>query len=160
MIGLGTSGSALSTAELRVTYRSDEEYTGEIIATVKSGAFSAQGSAWFDRTYVKKTFLANLRSLPLTLTNPPTIEGGFWNDRGSLDQCHLRISVKPYNTRGTLLVHVDLASGVWKAPDADLQNCATIRFLTEYAAVMDFAEQFEEVLDGERDDAVLQGNTN
>jgi len=113
-----------------------------------------------DRTYVKKTFLANLRSLPLTLTNPPTIEGGFWNDRGSLDQCHLRISVKPYNTRGTLLVHVDLASGVWKAPDADLQNCATIRFLTEYAAVMDFAEQFEEVLDGERDDAVLQGNTN
>jgi hypothetical protein len=150
----------MSTAELRVVYRSDEDGTGEIIATVKSGAFAAQGSAWFDRTHVKKTFLANLRSFPLTSANPPTIEGGFWNGRGSLDQCHLRISIRPYNTRGTLLVHVELASEAWKATDADLQNSATIRFLTEYAAVAGFAEQFEKVLDGAKDDAVLQGNTN
>lgn len=152
----------MSTAELRVVYRSDDEWTGEIIATVKSGTFSARGSAWFDRTHVKETFLANLRSFPLTSANPPTIEGGFWNGTGSLEQCHLRISIKPYNTRGTLLVHVDLASQVGKTrtPDADLQNSATIRFLTEYAAVDGFAEQFEKVLDGKEDDAVLQGDAN
>src|SRR5437868_10521883 len=132
----------MSRAELRVIYRQDEDGTGEIIATVKSGGFSAQGSAWFGRS-LKETFLAKLRSYPLTSANPPTIEGGFWNGRGSLDQCHLRIRIKPYNTRGTLLVHVDVASGVWKEPDADLQNCATIRFLTEYAAIDGFAEQFE-----------------
>jgi hypothetical protein len=150
----------MSAAELRVTYRSDEEWTGKIIATVKSDAFSAKGSAWFDRTHVKETFLASLRSFPLTSANPPTIESGFWNGHGSLDQCHLRISIKPYNARGTLLVHVDLSSEVWKTPDADLQNCATIRFLTEYAAVDGFAEQFEEVLDGEREEATLTGITN
>jgi hypothetical protein len=149
----------MSTAELRVTYRSDEEWTGEIIAAVKSGAFSTQGSAWFDRTDVKKAFLVNLRSFPLTSANPATIEGGFWNGQGGLDQCHLRVSIKPYNARGTLLVHVDLASEVRKTPDADLQNCATIRFLTEYAAVDGFAGQFEKVLNGEKDEAVLQGNT-
>jgi hypothetical protein len=150
----------MSTAELRVIYRSDEEWTGEIVATVKAGAFAAQGSAWFDRTHVKKFFLTNLRFFPLTSENPPTIKGGFWNERGSLDQCHLRISIRPYNTRGTLLVHVDLVSEVRKALDANLQNSATIRFLTEYAAVAEFAEELENVLDGAKDDAVLRGNTN
>jgi hypothetical protein len=150
----------MSAAELRVTYRSDEEWTGQITATVKSGVFSAQGSAWFGRTHVKKTFLASLRSFPLTSANPPTIEGGFWNGRGSLDQCHLRIIIKPYNARGTLIVRADLASEIWKTPDADLQNCATIRFLAEYTAVDGFAEQFEKVLDGEQEGAVLKGTTN
>jgi hypothetical protein len=56
-------------------------------------------------------------------------------------------------------VHVDLASSVQKTPDADLQNCATIRFLTEYAAVDGFAGQFEKVLNGKKDEAILQGNT-
>jgi hypothetical protein len=41
-----------------------------------------------------------------------------------------------------------------------LQNSATIRFLTEYAAVAAFAEQFEKVLDGALEEAVLQGSTN
>jgi len=152
----------MSAAELRITYRPDDDGTGQIIAAVKSGAFSAQGSAWFNPDGVKNTFVVGLRAFPLSSTNPPMIEGGFWSGdgRGILDQCHLRITIKPYNTRGTLLVHVDLASEVWKTPDADLQNCATIRFLTEYAAVGGFAEQLERVLDGEIDEAVLPGITN
>jgi hypothetical protein len=152
----------MTIAELRIAYRSDEEWTGQIIATVKSSAFSAQGAAWFDRTHVKKTFLASLRSFPLTSASPPTIEGGFWGqgNEGSLDQCHLRIIIKPYDARGMLLVHVDLASEFWKTPDVDPQNCATIRFLTEYVTVEGFAEEFEEVLDGKREEAVLKGTAN
>jgi hypothetical protein len=152
----------MSAAELRVAYRSDEDGTGQIIATVKSGAFSAQGSAWFNPNHVKKTFVASLRAFPLRSENPPTIEGGFGSreNKGSLDQCHLRITIKPYNSRGTLLVRVDLASEFRKTPDADLQNCATIRFLAEYAAVGGFAEQLERVLYGESEEAVLTGITN
>jgi hypothetical protein len=144
---------------LQVSYRTDEDWTGQIIATVKSGEFSARGAAWFDRINVKQTFLAALRSFPLTATTPALIEGGFWSKEkpGSLEQCHLRIAVKPYNSRGTLLVHVDLSSEVWSTPDADLQNLATIRFTTEYVAVDKFAQEFEEVLDGKRDAAVLTG---
>jgi hypothetical protein len=149
----------MTASELRVTYRTDEDWTGQIIATVKSGEFSARGAAWFDRINVKKTFLAALRSFPLTAVTPALIEGGFWSKErpGSLEQCHLRIAVKPYNSRGTLLVHVDLSSEVWSTPDADLQNLATIRFTTEYAAVDRFAQEFEEVLDGKRNVAVLAG---
>jgi hypothetical protein len=148
----------MSASELQVTYRTDDDWTGQIIATVKSGEFSARGAAWFDRINVKQTFLAALRSFPLTAIAPALIEGGFGSKErpGSLE-CHLRIAVKPYDSRGTLLVHVDLSSEVWTTPDADLQNLATIRFTTEYAAVDRFAQEFEEVLDGKRDVAVLTG---
>lgn len=44
----------MTASELRVTYRTDEDWTGQIIATVKSGEFSARGAAWFDRINVKK----------------------------------------------------------------------------------------------------------
>src|SRR6185369_9225194 len=56
----------MSGSELQVSYRTDEDWTGQIIATVKSGEFSARGAAWFDRINVKQTFLAALRSFPLT----------------------------------------------------------------------------------------------
>lgn len=150
----------MSAGELRITYKSDEDGTGQIIAAVRSGAFSAQGSAWVGRANVNNTFVAGLHAYPLLSASPPTLEGGFWSREGGLEQCHLRIVVKPYNARGTLLVRADLASEFSKTPDADVQNCATIRFLAEYAAVSGFAEQLERVLNGEGAEAVLKGITN
>jgi hypothetical protein len=157
VIGVGR----VSAPELQVTYREDDDGTGQIIATVKSGEFSARGAAWFNPTNVKKNFMAALRSFPITAVTPALIEGGFWSKQrpGSLEQCHLRIAVKPYDSRGTLLVHVDLSSEVWSTPDADLQSLATIRFTAEYAAVDAFAQEFEEVLDGKRSVAVLTGTS-
>jgi hypothetical protein len=55
---------------------------------------------------------------------------------------------------------VDVSSEVWKTPDADLQNSATVRFRAEYAALDRFVEEFEQVLDGKRDVAVLKGIIN
>jgi hypothetical protein len=140
----------MSAPELQVVYRTDEEYTGQIRAIVKSGQFSAEGAAWFDRINVKETFLVALRKFPLSENDPPTLEGGFWQSGNPerLDQCHLRIRIRPCDRRGTLLVHVDASSEVWKTPDADLQNSASIRFRAEYPAVETFAREFEESLTG------------
>jgi hypothetical protein len=146
----------MSTSELQVTYWTDEDYTGLITATAKSGQFSAQGAAWFGQAHVKRTFLAKLRAFPLSAVNPPMLEGGFWSANGP-DECHHRILIKPYDIRGTLLVRVDVSSESRKTPDADMQQSATIRFLTEYAAVDAFARDFELVLDGKRQTAVLSG---
>lgn len=149
----------MSGAELSLTYEPDTDGTGEIFATVRSGGFSGKGSAWFDRTNVKETFVAELRPFPLTAT--PLIEGGFWNkDKGGmLDQCHLRIAVTSYNSCGALLVRVDLATASWQTPDVDRQQTVTVRFLAEYAAIAKFADDFERVLDGAKDQAVLAGTT-
>lgn len=149
----------MSAAELQIIYRTDEEYTGQIRATVRSGQFSAEGAAWFDRINVKETFLVALRKFPLLANDPPTLEGGFWSEGHPKHQCHLRIAIKPYDSRGTLLVHVDVSSEVWKTPDADLQNSATIRFRAEYAALDSFVRDFEQVLEGKREVAVLRGIT-
>ena len=145
----------MAAAELHVTYTPDEHDTGELVATVRSGVFSARGSGCFGRDV--KVFLANLRTYPLSFEHPPMIEGSSWEGRAGNGQCYLRIIVEPYNSRGTLLVHVDAGAGVWTMSDADPQNSATIRFLTEYAAIDRFAAELEEVLDSRRDVAVLKG---
>lgn len=149
----------MSVSELQVSYRTDEEHTGQIIACVRSGDFSARGAAWFGRVHVKDTFVAGLRTFPLDANSPPVLEGGFWSkgNRDVLEQCHLRITIKPFYSNGTLLVQVDLASEVWASPDADLQNFATVRFRAEYPAIDAFATEFEEVLDGRREVATLKG---
>jgi hypothetical protein len=143
-------------AELRLTYQPDDEWVGELNAIVTSGAFSGQGTAWFDRKTLKESFIAALRAFPLTPAAPPMIEGGFWSkeNRGSLDQCHLRLAITPYNPRGTLLVRIDLASPSRSTPDLDRQQTVTVRFWTEYAAIAEFADQLDRVLDGTKEQAV------
>jgi hypothetical protein len=149
----------MSEAELRLAYKPDDEWLGELDAVVRSGAFSGKGSAWFDRIYLKETFVAALRAFPLTSTSPPMIEGGFWSkdSQRSLDQCHLRIVFTPYNSRGTLLVRIDLATQSRKTPDIDQQHSVTVRFLTDYAAVAEFADTLDRVLDGANEQAILKG---
>jgi hypothetical protein len=149
----------MSATELRLSYRPDDAWLGELDAVVRSGAFSGQGSAWFNRVSLKETFVAALRAYPLTSTAPPMLEGGFCSkeNRGSLDQCHLRIVVTPYDSRGTLLARIDLATQSWKTPDIDQQQSVTVRFLTEYAAVGEFADALDRVLDGANEQAILKG---
>jgi hypothetical protein len=149
----------MSTAELRLSYRPDDEWLGQLDATVTSGAFSGRGSAWFNRQQLRETFVSALRAFPLSVRNPPMIESGFWSKEnpGTLGQCHLRIAVRPYNARGALLVRVDLATECWTTPDNDQQQFVTARFLSEYAALDEFALRLEQVLDGKLDTAALPG---
>jgi hypothetical protein len=154
----------MSRAELCLTlsFDDDDDGLGKLFVTVKSGAFSGEGNAWFDPITVRETFVTPLRAFPLSETAPPMIEGGFWNKQKqkTLDQCHLRIVVSPYNKVGMLLVKVDLASEYSKTPDIDLQNTVTVRFLTEYAAIALFADDLDRVLDvsnREARQAVLSG---
>jgi hypothetical protein len=154
--GLDRGGvTAMSAAELHLTYVPDDQWLGELTAVVRSGAFSGQGSAWFDQSTVRDAFVTSLRSFPLSSTAPPTIEGGTGSNEDF--QCHLRLTIKPYNNRGILLVQADLVSDYRQAAVSDAPNSATIRFLTEYALVNTFAGDLDQVLDGRRDVAVLTG---
>ncbi len=148
-------------AELRVKYSPDDQWTGELEGVVASNGFPGRGSAWFDRTHLRTAIIPAFRAFPLSDSEPPTIEGGFWSKerQGELEQCHLRITVKQHNARGGLLVRVDVASQVWKTPDADMQQTVTARFLTDYEALRQFAEDLERVLDGALEEAVLRNTT-
>jgi hypothetical protein len=147
----------MAVAQLRLTYRSDNEWDGQLDAAVTSELFSGAGSAWFSSEELKGTFIAALRSFPLSTSNPPLIEGGNWSQEkpGTLEQCHLRIAIRPYNVLGILLVQVDVASESMTVND--LQQSATARFLVEYNALDEFASHLEQVIDGKREAAVLSG---
>jgi hypothetical protein len=149
-------------AELRVSYQRDDEWIGQLIAVVTSGAFSGAGAAWFDSQSIKDPFIARLRQFPIPEVDPPTLVGGFSSRETpqKLDQCHLGISVRPYGRRGALLAHVELATEARTTPDKDQQQSVIARFLTEYEAVGIFASHLEQVLDGEREFAVLSGAAN
>jgi hypothetical protein len=140
-------------AELTLSWSPNgEEYLGVLDATVTSSEFSGHSFAWFDRRWLKDNFVAPLETYPLSAAQPPKIERHLW-DR---DHGVLRIAVTPYNSRGTLLVRVDLATDVQSGPDEDLQHAITVRFLTEYEAVRKFAAEFDAVLDGRRENAILR----
>jgi hypothetical protein len=146
-------------AELRLSYRPDDEWHGQLEASVMSAPFSGRSSAWFTRQHLKEKFVVALRKFPLSGSEPPMIESGFASkDKPwTLEQCHLRIVIKPYNARGSLLVYVDLASESWTTPDKDFQQSMIARFPVEYAAIESFATHLEEVLDGKREAAILFG---
>jgi hypothetical protein len=153
------TGIGMSTAELRVSYRPDDEWNGQLIAVVTSGAFAGEGSAWFTASTVKETFLAALNAYPLLANNPPVLEPGYEGTRepGAIE---FRIAVRPYNSVGTLLVQVDLATEVATGgtPDRSLQQAITTRFLTEYIALQEFAAGLARALDGAPEPAVLVGD--
>jgi hypothetical protein len=151
----------MSAAELRLRYQADNEWHGELFAAVRSGAFSGEGSAWFGREHLQQNLVVPLRAFPLSVINPPMIEGGYWSEDKpqTVKQCHLRVAVRPFDARGALLVQVDLASSSETAPDNDLQQLVTVRFLTEYAALDTFAVHLQQVLDGTSESAVLRGRS-
>jgi hypothetical protein len=154
------SGGKMSGAELRLSYQPDDEWTGQLYASVRSDAFAGKGSAWFTPDQIK-AFVAALRAAPLSPDLPPKIEGGYWEDgkAGVLKQCHLGITIAPYDSRGAPLVRVELATPSQETPERDLQHAVVVRFLTDYAAITRFAGALARIMDGEPEEAALEGTS-
>ncbi|WP_138918585.1 hypothetical protein [Nitrospirillum viridazoti] len=143
-------------AELTLSWSPNEDY-GILDATVRSGEFSGHGYAPFNKQRLEK-FIASLRVYPISISAPPTLEGGNWimfspDGQGPAE---LAIAIKPYNGRGAIIVRVDVTSEIRNGPDEDLQSAATVRFLTNYEALGKFASDFQAVLDGRREEACLK----
>lgn len=141
-----------------MTFAPDDDYgLGVVTCVAESGGFSGRGSAYFDREQLKIEFIAQLGAFPLSQSQPPTMASGFGSRDGTntLGQCHVRLVIQPHDSRGRLLVRVNLASEVWQSADADGQQMVTIRFLTDYAAIARFASDLTRVLDGNLEAVVL-----
>ena len=146
--------------ELRVGYQPESDFDGLLQAEVRSHAFCGHGGIWVAPQYVRETFIAALRAVPIVADKPPLLEGGYWckDKKGALEQCHLRIVVRPYNARGKLLVRVEFATEFLTTPDDDLQQAATIRFVTDYAPLAQFADGLDDALEGNGHVAALCGS--
>jgi hypothetical protein len=145
-------------AELRLAYTRLEDNLGELDALACSQAFSGQSWAHVDPQTVRN-FTEMLREFPLSASRPPRLEcGNLFACRG-IDRCNLRIVIAPHNSRGILLVSVDLTTLSTESPDRDQQHSVTIRFLTDYSAVGQFAADLEALLNGILKEAILKTST-
>jgi hypothetical protein len=149
-------------AELTLSWSPNgDEYLGILDASVSSGDFSGHGYAWFDRRQIKDTFIAAMRAYPLSAACPPKIEGSHrvgYTSNGK-KPVELGIMIAPYNSRGALLVRIDLASEMHTSPDENLQHTITARFIVHYDALRKFSTDLEALLNGTRESVVLRSAT-
>jgi hypothetical protein len=131
------------------------EATADLLtAGVLSGVFCGACNWWIELNEMQ-AFAESLRRNAFTVDDYPLLECGHWKD-GQLAECFVRIAIKPYNARGTLLAEVTLATveSIGQEHTQPTQS-VTARFFTEYAAVDRFASALTGLLAGTSDEARL-----
>lgn len=142
-------------SNLRIKIWPDSDGTCELEAQVESNGFTGRSRAYFDLMELKN-FARSLKEFPLSQRPPHAISGGFWHPTEKrIEQVHVKILIKPYDLKGTLIVHTELQTECRRSPDQELQQAVTTRFRSSYAAVGRFAESLERLIDGQTVEAVL-----
>jgi hypothetical protein len=143
---------------LRVTVDADSDGTGKLIAEVASSGYAGRGGAYFDLQRLAE-FAQELRAWPLSQSNPPYIEGGFWSQdkRDVLEQLHLSIRAYPIGSKGQVGIRVRLADPpLWPDDRLESQNVADIEIMTSYEELQRFANDLKLVIESKLDEAVLK----
>jgi hypothetical protein len=97
---------------LTFRFEPENEWQGELFATLSANGFAGQGKAWFS-TDELRDFAKALTAYPLQADALPKIAGGFGADSDHLEQTHLAVALQPHNARGEIRVAVQLATEVW-----------------------------------------------
>ncbi|CAM4200746.1 hypothetical protein G4177_01835 [Corallococcus sp. ZKHCc1 1396] len=137
----------------------DEDGSAELQVSVRSGAFSGEGCAWFGLAQLR-AFASALTAFPLGEEARRGLVGGAWSfhevDKTyKLEQVFVAISAYPINTRGSLGVQARLATRTDRAERPESANTAAVELKTTYSALARFSEQFALLLDGRAQEAVL-----
>jgi hypothetical protein len=140
--------------QLRITYKRDDDGSGELFATLSAGDFSGKSSAWISESDVLK-FISALGAFPIDPADEPLLQGGYWRE-GRLDQIHVRVRIEPNGPRGFLRVGVELATPIVPSQIPALQHSVCAQFLVTYGDLEQFQESFRVHLKGDRGEAVLQ----
>jgi hypothetical protein len=141
---------------LRLIYRREDEWYGELSAIVESGDFRGRGSAWFALEALR-TFWRLAGAYPLSESEEPHLAGGYYDDGGeTLKACHVGVRLSPHGPLGSILVTVTLASD----DDAALHQSVTARFKVSYGDLDRFRAAFAEMLEGRSEEAVLEATPN
>ena len=147
-------------SKLHLRFDPEDEWHGQLIATVSSNGFEGRANAWFATDELRQFSMA-LTTYPLRTEALPHISGGFGSEPGAPEpeQIHLSIDVAPHDARGRLRVTVRLATEVWGTQDSDLGCNATVRFIATYGDIAPFVSAVSALAEGQVDEAVLQSSS-
>lgn len=140
---------------LRVTFRPDDEWLGQLKVRASVYGFSAIGEAWFNKDDLR-AFAQALAVYPLPKADAPTITGGHGGNGGRIPaQTLVSLKFEPYDARGTIKATIHLETDNWDGQHHDLHNHATLRFLVTYGDLGRFGPALIDLVDGRSDEAVL-----
>jgi hypothetical protein len=142
--------------KLRLTYEPDDERHGDLSVVAEAHGCRAQGTGWISCSDLVR-FRDDLSRYPLSYEQPVSISSDE-NDFGLAFTTfgHVGLTITPVNTRGVLLVRVELTTDPVVSLDVELQQRAVLCFPTSYAAVDRFRAELGQALEG-RGDALLEG---
>lgn len=141
---------------VRLTFQPENEWIGELFVEAQVRGFVARGSAWFNRSSIKE-FSDRLARYPLAEDDRIELVGGVGvSPDGIPEHVRFRLSVRPFGSRGLLLVEVDLSEETILSGPADLIQSASLKFITTYGAVDRFRSSSGALLEGGQE-AILYG---
>jgi hypothetical protein len=137
---------------LTLRYRPEDQWHGEVVATVASEGFAGSASAWFNESDLV-LFAGRLSEYPLN--EPPlSLAGGYLSRAGDLER-HLFVAIIPHDPLGNLRVVVELAP-----PDRghdELGTYSVVRtwFTVTYTDLERFQRALRQMLKGKAEHAAL-----
>ena len=142
--------------QLKFTWESDDDGTGELFAEFQANGFSGIGSAWFDKINLVEES-KKFEEYPITESSHPILEGGYWNEEknAKLSQEHLHISVYPIDSRGNLGVRIRAATELLPEDRKESQHYVAVELKTTYEDIAKFAKNIRALVAGESNVATL-----
>jgi hypothetical protein len=139
---------------LRLTLQADTDGTGELFVEASSGAFHGASSAWFEMRWLAE-FGRILGVYPLPREKPPTLQGGYWRE-GAIEERHVGLTFRQVDLRGTVGIHIELATPRYEGERPEHQSRAAFEILTDYESLRRFGQALTQLADGRADEACLE----
>lgn len=135
-----------------LTYTPEDEWHGELAAKLRGGEFTGRGSAWFNVSELLE-FARSIGTYPIEASSALLLESGYWNDKGTLDQVHFRMKIKPVGKRGMLSASVHLSA---TENSADSSGEIRVEFPVTYGDLANFQSSLLSHLNGNAAEATLE----
>ncbi len=137
---------------LTLSYKPEDQWHGEVVASVTSEGFAGTASAWFNESEVA-AFADRMSEYPLE-TPPLTLAGGYLSRAGDLER-HLSVLIFAHDSLGNIRVVVELIP-----PDrghGELGTYSSVRtwFVVTYTDLERFQRALRRMLKGDVDTADL-----
>lgn len=144
--------------QLILTYTPEDEFHGELHASIESAGYIGQGSAWFNADELR-SFCAALGEYPISPETPPSLNGGYWDDSGQvLVHTHLGLTILPYDVRGSLTVSIQLSTPIHELEGQGLHRSVSSHFRTKYPSLERFRVSLLALVTSEANEAILLGD--
>lgn len=137
---------------LTLRYRPEDQWHGEVVATVSSDGFGGSASAWFNNTDLE-LFAARMSEYPLK-TPPLCLAGGYFSQAGDLER-HLSVVVVPHDPLGDIRVIVELTPPDRGHDELGTYSLVRTWFTVTYTDLERFQRALRKIIKGEAEQADL-----